>query len=191
MDEQALLQALRNNETRHKAFTLLVNQYSEKIYWVVRHIVGGHEDADDVVQNTFVKLWNKMDDFRGDSKLSTWIHRVAVNEALDFLRKEKKHKDNLADTTLDSSAVSGSISSFNDAYFDGDEIDKLLREIIDTLPDAQRTVFCMKYYDNMQYKEISEILGTSEGALKASYHIAVKKISQYVLNHRSNISSKD
>ena len=176
MDEQALLQALRNNETRHKAFTLLVNQYSEKIYWVVRHIVGGHEDADDVVQNTFVKLWNKMDDFRGDSKRSTWIHRVAVNEALDFLRKEKKHKDNLADTTLDSSAVSGSISSFNDAYFDGDEIDKLLREIIDTLPDAQRTVFCMKYYDNMQYKEISEILGTSEGGLKANYHHAVEKI---------------
>jgi len=178
MNEQALLQDLRNLKTRHKAFTQLVSQNSEKVYWIVRHIVGTHEDADDVVQNTFIKLWNKIDNFRGDSKLSTWIHRIAVNEALDFLRREKKHKDNLADIpevtdfTSDASAVSG----FSDIYFDGDEVDKVLREIIDTLPDAQRTVFCMKYFDDMSYKEISEILGTSEGGLKANYHHAVEKI---------------
>ncbi len=178
MDEQALLQALRNTETRHRAFTQIVNQYSEKVYWVVRHIVGTHEDADDVVQNTFIKLWNKIDDFRGDSKLSTWMHRVAVNEALDFLRREKKHKDNLTDDSVITDHTSGDVSlaGFSDIYFDGDELDKVLRDIIDTLPEAQRTVFCMKYFDDMSYKEISEILGTSEGGLKANYHHAVEKI---------------
>ena len=131
MDEQALLQALRNTETRHRAFTQIVNQYSEKVYWIVRHIVGTHEDADDVVQNTFIKLWNKIDDFRGESKLSTWMHRVAVNEALDFLRREKKHRDNLTDDSVITDRTSGDVSlaGFSDIYFDGDELDKVLRQL--------------------------------------------------------------
>ncbi len=173
MEEQTLLNNLRNKETRNQAFSELVNQYSEKLYWTVRHIIGSHEDADDVIQETFIKVWNKLDDFRGDSKLSTWLHRIAVNEALDHLRREKKHMENDIDITN----VSG---KFADSYFDGDEIEQLLRDAMETLPDAQRAVFSLKYFEDKQYKEISLILGTSEGGLKANYHHAVEKIKKYI-----------
>lgn len=173
MDEQKLLEQLRNQDTRRKAFSVLVEQYSEKLYWVIRHIVGRHEDADDALQNAFLKVWNKLDDFRGDANIGTWLHRIAVNEALDLLRREKKHTGSDTDT--------GDLSyAFADEYFDGDEAEQLLREAMETLPEAQRAVFSLKYYDNKQYKEISRILGTSEGGLKANYHHAVEKIKQFL-----------
>ena len=173
MDEQALLKQLKNEAPRRKAFAALVEQYSEKLYWTIRHIVGRHEDADDALQNTFIKIWNKLDEFRGDARLSTWLHRIAVNEALDFLRREKK----FAGTDIDASEAR---HIFSDEYFDGDEAEQLLRDAIETLPEAQRAVFALKYYDNKQYKEISEILGTTEGGLKANYHHAVEKIKRFI-----------
>lgn len=179
MDEQQLFKELHSQETRRKAFSYIVAQYSEKLYWTVRHIVGTHEDADDVIQETFIKVWNKIDDFRGESKISTWLHRIAVNEALDHLRREKKHAEN----DVEVSNLSG---SFADTYFDGDELESLLREAIDTLPEAQKAVFSLKYFDNKKYSEISEILGTSEGGLKANYHYAVEKIRKYFEVHSNN-----
>lgn len=172
MKEQELLDNLRNIETRNRAFSELVNQYSEKLYWTVRHIVGTHDDTDDVIQNTFIKAWNKLDSFRGDSQLSTWLHRIAINEALDFIRRKKKYME--ADIEL------GKVNAFTDEYFDGNKVDRLLRTAMETLPEAQRTVFSLKYFENMQYKEISEILGTSEGGLKANYHYAVDKIKKFL-----------
>ncbi|MBQ0072589.1 MAG: RNA polymerase sigma factor [Prevotella sp.] len=172
MDEQQLLRDLHNNSTRRRAFEVLVNQYSEKLYWTARHIVGVHEDADDVLQNAFIKIWNKLDEFRGDSKLSTWLHRIVVNEALDHIRREKKH--------MNDTDISELKKNFADTYFDGDEAEQLLRDAMETLPDAQRAVFVLKYFEGKQYKEISAILGTSEGGLKANYHYAVEKIRKYI-----------
>lgn len=173
MDEQKLLRDLRDNTTRRKAFPVLVERYSERLYWTIRHIVGRHEDADDALQNTFLKVWDRMDDFRGDAKLATWLHRIAVNEALDLLRRERRHADNDSD--------GGALAHlFSDDYFDGDEAERLLREAMETLPEAQRAVFSLKYFDYLPYKEISDILGTSEGGLKANYHHAVEKIKKYV-----------
>lgn len=174
MDEQTLLRDLQNTATRRKAFAAMVEQYSEKLYWTIRHIVGRHEDADDALQNTFLKVWNKLDDFRGDARLSTWLHRIAVNEALDLLRREKKHN---AGSDMDAGELR---NAFSDEYFDGDEAEQLLRDAIETLPEAQRAVFSLKYYDNKQYKEISEILCTTEGGLKANYHHAVEKIKRFL-----------
>lgn len=177
MDEQQLLLRLRDDSnTRERAFRELVEQYSEQLYWTVRHIVGTHQDADDVVQNAFIKIWNKLEDFRGESKLSTWLHRIAVNEALDHIRREKKHQNDDGDTTELN-------KSFADTYFDGDEAELLLREAMETLPSAQRAVFSLKYFEDKPYKEISEILGTSEGGLKANYHYAVEKIRKYLTTH--------
>lgn len=175
MDEQQLINALRSKDTRRKAFSQLVSLYSEKLYWTARHIVGTHENADDVVQNSFIKVWNNLDDYRGDAKLSTWLHRIVVNESLDYLRKEKKHSD---DTDIEESH-----GVFADEFFDGNEADRLLREAMETLPEAQRTVFAMKYYEDKPYKEISQILGTSEGGLKANYHHAVEKIKNFFASH--------
>ncbi len=177
MDEQQLLLRLRDDSnTRERAFRELVEQYSEQLYWTVRHIVGTHQDADDVVQNAFIKIWNKLEDFRGESKLSTWLHRIAVNEALDHIRREKKHQNDDGDTTELN-------KSFADTYFDGDEAERMLREAMETLPPAQRAVFSLKYFEDKPYKEISEILGTSEGGLKANYHYAVEKIRKYLTTH--------
>lgn len=173
MDEQKLLNELRNTATKHKAFAVLVEQYSEKLYWSIRHIVGRHEDADDALQNTFLKAWSKLEDFRGDSKLGTWLHRIAVNEALDLIRREKR-------TSVGDIKAGEAEIAFHDEYFDGDEAEQLLRDAIETLPEAQRAVFSLKYYDNKPYKEISEILGTSEGGLKANYHHAVEKIKNFL-----------
>lgn len=175
MEERELVVRLKDNRTRNKAFAEVVNQYGEQLYWKIRGIVLSHEDADDVLQNTFIKAWGKIDDFHGDARLSTWLYRIAVNESLDFLRKQKGQKQMDADFDQD---VASKLMS--DDYFDGDYAHAVLQEAIAKLPDVQRTVFTLRYFHEMKYKEISEILGTSEGALKASYHIAVKKITEYV-----------
>ncbi len=176
-DEQQLIQQLTDPSTRRKAFEQMVRIYGEQIYWQVRRIVLSHDDADDVVQNVMLKAWSHLDMFHGDSKLSTWLYRIAVNESLDFMRRKK----NLQKFSADDTGVAATLMADN--YFDGDETMAQLHEAIAQLPEVQRTVFTLHYFDEMKYSEISELLGTSEGALKASYHLAVKKISDF-FHHR-------
>lgn len=145
------------------------------LYWKIRNIVQDHDDANDVLQNTFLKAWQGLGEFHSKSKLSTWLYRIAVNESLDHLRKQKSKVSADKDISVANRLLA-------DNFFDGDEAQALLQEAIAQLPDVQRTVFTLRYYDNMKYSEMSILLKTSEGALKASYHIAVKKIHDYLLN---------
>lgn len=164
---------------KRKLFESIVPLYSEKLYWAIRRIVLCHDDANDVLQNVFIKVWNGIDDFQNRSKLSTWLYRIAVNEALDFLRRKR----NVASLDIsDNISVANSLEA--DQYFDGDMAQALLQEAIASLPDVQRVVFNLRYYDEMKYSEISQLLDTSEGALKASYHIAVKKITAFMKEHQ-------
>ena len=174
LDEQEIMNRLKDPKARRKAFEQLVNQYSEQLYWQVRRIVLIHEDADDVLQNVFLKAWSKLDTFHQESKISTWLYRIALNESLDFMRKKKTQMV----SSDDDEAMVGSTLMADD-YFNGTEAEAMLQEAVAQLPDVQRTVFNMRYFDDMKYSEISEILQTSEGSLKASYHIAVKKISDF------------
>ena len=175
LDEAEVIRQLASPEGRQKVFPTIVDQYSQALYWKIRSIVLTHDDADDVLQNTFLKAWKSLPTFQGKAKLSTWLYRIAINEALDFLRHQKTATLSSADADL---TVANRLMA--DDYFDGDKSQALLQEAIATLPDVQRTVFTLRYYDEMKYSEMSEILGTSEGSLKASYHIAVQKITDYV-----------
>ena len=175
LDEAEVIRLLASSEGRQKVFPMIVNQYSQSLYWKIRSIVLTHEDTDDVLQNTFLKAWKSLPTFQGKAKLSTWLYRIAINESLDFLRRKKAATLSSADADL---SVANRLLA--DDYFDGDKSQAVLQEAIATLPDVQRTVFTLRYYDEMKYSEISEILGTSEGSLKASYHIAVQKITDYV-----------
>lgn len=162
-----------------KDFEKIVRQYGERLYWQIRRMVYSHDDADDILQNTFLKAWMNIDSFRGNAKISTWLYRIAVNEALDFIRKNRNAVE-LSDGDVGNSVA---VRLSGDAYFDGDEAQLLLQEAIGKLPPKQRLVFNMRYFDEMRYSEMSHILDTSEGALKASYHLAVEKISEYLKNH--------
>jgi len=175
LDEAEVIRLLASSEGRQKVFPMIVDQYSQSLYWKIRSIVLTHEDADDVLQNTFLKAWKSLPTFQGKAKLSTWLYRIAINESLDFLRRQKTATLSSADADL---SVANRLLA--DDYFDGDKSQAVLQEAIATLPDVQRTVFTLRYYDEMKYSEMSEILGTSEGSLKASYHIAVQKITDYV-----------
>lgn len=175
IDDKKLVRLLANPITRERAFAEVVRQYSEPLYWKIRRLVLSHDDADDVLQNTFIKAWTNIDTFEGKSKLSTWLYRIAVNEALDFLRRQK----NIRQVGVEE-AQGVAAQLLADDYFDGDKAQALLQQAIATLPDVQRAVFTMRYYDEMKYSEMSRVLGTSEGALKASYHIAVRKIKEYL-----------
>lgn len=175
IDEQLLLQQLRDPKTQRRAFENVVRQYSEQLYWQVRRIVLTHDDANDVLQNAFIKAWQALDNFHGDAKLLTWLSRIAINESLDFMRRQK----NLTLVSTDDADLGVSDRLMADDYFDGDETQAQLQEAIASLPDVQRTVFQLRYFDEMKYSEISRLLDTSEGALKASYHIAVKKITEF------------
>lgn len=174
LDEKQIMNQLNDPKTRRRAFEQLVNQYSEQLYWQVRRIVLSHEDANDVLQNVFLKAWSKLDTFHQDSKISTWLYRIALNESLDFMRRKKTQM-----VSMDNEETTVGSRLLADEYFSGTEVEALLQEAIAQLPDVQRTVFNMRYFDDMKYSEISEILQTSEGSLKASYHIAVKKISEF------------
>ena len=178
-DEQKIIVQLGDPKTRRKAFEAVVRQYSELLYWKVRRIVLNHEDANDTLQNVFLKAWNNLDEFQQKSKISTWLYRIAVNESLDFLRKQKAGSVVSAD---DDVSVANRLMS--DPYFDGDELQALLQEAVARLPEVQRMVFTFRYYDEMKYADMSKLLDTSEGALKASYHLAVKKITEYVRQHQ-------
>ena len=174
-EEQLLMQQLTDPQSQRKAFERLVREYSEQLYWQVRRMVLSHEDANDVMQNVFLKAWAHLDDFHHDAKISTWLYRIAVNESLDFLRRKK----NQLVTSADDAERGVADTLMADRYFDGDQTEALLQEAISQLPDVQRTVFNLRYFDDMKYSDISKLLNTSEGALKASYHIAVKKISEF------------
>lgn len=174
-NEDFIYKLLESDKTRREAFDIIVRSYSEQLYWKIRYIVLRHEDADDVLQNTFLKAWNNIGTFHKKSKLITWLYSIAINEALDYVRKNKKYT--LGAVSDDSGGTEMLVA---DEYFDGDEAQTLLMQAISRLPEVQRTVFNLRYFDNMKYSEISAILDTSEGALKASYHIAVKKISEYL-----------
>ena len=176
-DESTIAQLLANPATQREAFAAVVRQYSEQLYWKVRNIVQNHDDANDVLQNVFLKAWNNLGDFRQKSKISTWLYRIAINESLDFLRRQHKQQSVSADDD-----VSVAAKLLADDYFDGDELQAQLQEAISRLPDVQRTVFTLRYYDEMKYADMSKLLNTSEGALKASYHLAVKKLTEYFKN---------
>lgn len=174
--DKELLQFFSNAESRNYGFNLLMKKYQEKIYWHIRRMVIEHEDADDVLQNTFIKVWQALDNFREDAQLYTWLYRIATNEALTFLRK-KRNKYLIPIVNVEHQ-LNNSLES--DPYFSGDEIQKKLQKAILSLPDKQRVVFNMKYFDEMKYEEIAEVLNTSVGALKASFHHAMKKIEKYM-----------
>ncbi|HAN17717.1 MAG: RNA polymerase subunit sigma [Bacteroidetes bacterium GWC2_33_15] len=173
--DNELLTLFRDSENRNYAFNLIVRKYQQKLYWHIRKIVIKHDDADDILQNTFIKVWKGLDGFREDSKLYTWLYRIATNESLTFLKQQKtKYLLPLVDyeNQLKETLVS-------DQNFNGDEIQLKLQKAILGLPEKQRIVFNMKYFEEMKYEEMAEILSTSVGALKASYHHAVKKIEKY------------
>lgn len=172
--EKQLVADLQDPSTASRAFDTLMRTYGEPVYWQIRRMVASHDDANDLLQNCFLKVWNNLHNFRGDAKLSTWLYKIAVNETINFLNKERQ-RNNLTEGDTDDEFLMRNLES--DSYFDGDELQKELQKAIMQLPEKQRLVFNMRYYDEMKYEEMSEILGTSVGALKASYHHAVKKIT--------------
>lgn len=174
IDDSTICRLLASEKTQHRAFELIVSSYSEPLYWKIRRIVLTHEDANDILQNTFMKAWSNISSFRSKSKLSTWLYSIAIHEALDHVRRQKK----VGELTSDDMSVARKLMA--DDYFDGSQAQALLMEAVASLPEVQRTVFNLRYFDNMKYSEMSEILHTTEGALKASYHIAVKKVTEYV-----------
>ncbi|SHI97567.1 RNA polymerase sigma factor [Pseudozobellia thermophila] len=174
--EETLVRQLKQRDSQADAFEVLVNTYKEPLYWHIRRIVLNHDDADDVLQNTFIKVYRNIANFKGESKLYTWMYRIATNEALSFLKKKAKHSG-IGDSETQERLVQNLEA---DVYFEGDEIQLKLQKAIASLPEKQKLVFNMKYFQEMKYEEISEILETSVGGLKASYHLAVKKIEAFL-----------
>lgn len=171
-----ILSAFRSGTGKERAFGILMNEYKERLYWHIRKILISHEDTDDALQNTFVKVWKSIDGFREESNLFTWLYRIATNEAITLLHQKRKRSfvpwegvDRKLSETLEA-----------DEYFSGDQLERKLQKAVLELPEKQRIVFTMKYFDEMKYEDMAEILQTSEGALKASYHHAVKKIEKYM-----------
>ena len=179
LDDQELLRQFRQAETKERAFSAIIKKYQEKLYWHIRRMVVTHDDANDVLQNMFIKVWNALENFREDSQLYTWLYRIATNESLTFLQQQKKRSSvSLSDVE---SGLSNKIKA--DDGFDANKLEWKLQVAIQALPEKQRAVFNLRYYDEMPYEEMSRVLETSEGALKASYHHAVKKVSEYIKNH--------
>lgn len=176
IDEITLVKQLQNVQTKEKAFGVLISRYKERLYWHIRKIVISHDDADDVLQNTFIKVFRGIDNFKKESKLYSWMYRIATNESITFINKRAKEKN------TDISEIKQELISClqSDEWFTGDEIQLILQEAIARLPKKQQLVFNMKYFDNMKYNEISDILKTSVGGLKSSYFHAVKKIEHYI-----------
>jgi RNA polymerase sigma-70 factor (ECF subfamily) len=174
--EETLVIQLKQKEHQAKAFEMLVNTFKERLYWHIRRIVLNHDDTNDVLQNTFIKVFRNIDGFKGDSKLYSWMYRIATNEALTFL-KSKSQKLKIDNEQLMNKVVEDLRA---DVYFEGDEIQLKLQMAIATLPEKQKLIFNMKYFQELKYEEISEILETSVGGLKASYHLASKKIEAFL-----------
>jgi len=180
LNEQELIADLKSDRNREKAFQVLVKTYQERLYWHIRKIVMNHDDADDILQNVYLKVWKNVDGFREDSSLFTWLFRIATNESLSHLQKQRRHSIVSMNDVGDYLAE----SLESDVYFEGDAIQKKLQLAIIQLPEKQRIVFNMKYFDEMKYEEMSEILKTSVGALKASFHFAVKKVEEFLKEER-------
>lgn len=178
-DDKELLQLFKASETREAAFTQIVRKYQEKLYWHIRRLVVDHDDANDILQNVCIKVWKSLDNFREDSQLYTWLYRIATNESLTFLEQQKK-KASVSFSDVET-GLSNKLKA--DRYFDAGKVEWKLQLAIQALPEKQRLVFNLRYYDEMPYEEMSRVLETSEGALKASYHHAVKKIEEFMLNH--------
>ncbi len=178
VEDAEILSKFSDEKTRNVGFNLLLQKYQQKIYWHIRRLVINHEDADDLVQETFGKVWKNLANFRSESQLYTWIYRIATNESITFLNKKKK----MLNISLDDVNTELSETLQSSSYFDGDKVQRKLQAAVLTLPDKQRLIFNMKYFDDMKYDQISDVLGTSVGALKASFHIAVKKIETIMLN---------
>ena len=168
----------KTEATRETAFTAIIKKYQEKLYWHIRRMVVDHEDANDVLQNMFIKVWKNLDNFREDSQLYTWLYRIATNESLTFIEQQKKR------SSVSLSGEEGSLTNklHADKDFDGNKLEWKLQLAIQQLPEKQKAVFNLRYFEEMPYEEMSRVLETSEGALKASYHHAVKKIEDYILN---------
>jgi RNA polymerase sigma-70 factor (ECF subfamily) len=175
-EEEEFIQQLLNPKTQNEAFQKLLLAYQKPLYNHIRNIILNHDDTDDVLQNTFIKVFQNLKKFKGESKLFSWMYRIATNEALTFLNQKAK-KGGISSETLQNKTIDNLKS---DSYFDGNEIQIKLQKAIVTLPEKQQLVFKMKYFEELKYEQISEILGTSVGALKASYHHAVKKIEAFV-----------
>ncbi len=178
-DDKELLFQFNNAATKEKAFTALIKKYQEKLYWHVRRLVVDHDDANDVLQNIFIKVWNGLENFREDSQLYTWLYRIATNEGLTFLEQQKK-RGTVSFTDVEE-GLSNKVRA--DENFDSNKLEWRLQVAIQQLPEKQRIVFNLRYYEEMPYQEMSRILDTSEGALKASYHHAAKKIEEFIKNY--------
>jgi RNA polymerase sigma-70 factor (ECF subfamily) len=178
-DDKELLLEFRKEGTKERGFTSIIKKYQEKLYWHVRRMVVDHDDANDVLQNVFIKVWNGLENFREDSQLYTWLYRIATNEALSFLEQQKKKG------TVSLGDVEEGLSNMvkADTNFDANKLEWKLQLAIQQLPEKQRLVFNLRYFDELPYQEMSRILDTSEGALKASYHHAAKKIEEFIKNH--------
>ncbi|MGE5107016.1 MAG: RNA polymerase sigma factor [Sphingobacteriales bacterium] len=178
LDDKELLLQFHDPVTKEKAYTSIIRKYQEKLYWHIRRMVIEHEDANDVLQNMFIKVWKGLENFREDSQLYTWLYRIATNECLTFIEQKKKRAS--VSISNDESGLSEKIKA--DTHFDANKLEWKLQLAIQELPEKQRIVFNLRYYDEMPYEEMSKVLETSEGSLKASYHHAVKKIENYILN---------
>lgn len=179
VEDQSLLKDLQSDQNKEAAFRVLVSQYKERLYWHIRTIVIDHEDTDDIVQNTFIKVFRNISSFKGESKIYTWMYRIATNEALNYLKKKSKRTKVSMEVIKENSIL----HLESDIYFDGDEIQIKLHKAISRLPHKQQLIFNMKYFNDITFEDLSEILDTSVGGLKSSYHIAVKKIKAYIENN--------
>ncbi len=175
-DESQVIALLQDPSTVKRGFEMIVRQYSEQMYWQIRRMVFDHDDANDVLQNAFLKAWSNIENFRGEAKISTWLYRITFNECLTFINNKKAECAVCIDDLEDSEVKSLS----SDSYFEGTEAQRLLQEAIKTLPEKQRIVFNLKYFDDLKYDEMSDILGVTVGALKASYFHAVQKIQKFI-----------
>jgi len=178
LSDKEILDLYREESSRNTALQHLIEKYQQKLYWQIRKIVIDHDDSDDVLQNSFIKIWKGLENFKEEAQLFTWLYRIATNEALTFLRQKQKRNT----TSIHPIEYQLSKSIESDEYFKGDEIQLKLQQAILTLPEKQRIVFNMRYYDEMPYEKMSEVLETSVGALKASYHHAAKKVEEFLLN---------
>ena len=179
VEDSEILKKFAQENTRDEAFRLLLTKYQQKVYWHIRRMVISHDDTDDLVQDVFLKVWKSLSNFRNDSQLYTWLYRIATNESITFLKRKKIRNS----VSIDDDDGKNMVKKLAESpYFDGDKAQMKLQKALLTLPEKQRLVFNMKYFDDLKYEDISEILGTSVGALKASFHIAVKKIEQQLLN---------
>lgn len=179
LDDKELIFQFKNGTNKELPFTQILKKYQERLYWHIRRIVVVHEDADDILQNMFIKVWKNLDNFREDSQLYTWLYRIATNESLTFIEQQKKRRS----ISLDEEDDGYSHKIKADPHFDANKLEWKLQLAIQKLPEKQRVVFTLRYFDEMPYEKMSQVLETSEGALKASYHHAVKKIEDFILNH--------